>query len=43
MTGKQWLGFSGIGPFSKPFAPPLVILGDRMKLGEVKGYQARRG
>ena len=37
----QGLGLGHVGPLGEPLAPPLVVLGDRVVLGEVEGERLR--
>jgi hypothetical protein len=35
---KEGFGFGYIGPFSEPFAPPGIVLGNGMKLSQKESY-----
>ena len=39
MAFEKWFGLRDVGPFGKAFAPPRVVLRDRMKLRKVKGNE----
>src|ERR1700722_5641364 len=40
MSIEQWPRRYHVGPLGKPAAPPLVVFGDRMELGQVEGQGA---
>jgi len=40
MAFEVWPGTGDIGPLGKARAPPTIILGDRVELGQIEGDQA---
>ena len=42
VAAKQWLRLGGVRPLRKACSPPLVVLGNRMKLREIERDQSRR-
>ena len=40
MADKLWLCAGDVGPLRETFTPPGIVLGNRVKLREVKGKRA---
>ena len=40
VMGEEGLGFGDIGPFGEAWAPPLIIFGDGVELGEVESDES---